>query len=437
MKIWFKKLKRVYLSVINSIAFYPSLLTVFFFFVSFIVIQIEFKEIVIDFKENISPVLVHSSDNARLILGTIVGSLISLMVFSFSMVMVVLNSATATLSPRVLPGLISNKFHQIVLGFYIGSIIFSLNLIVNIDSPDIEYATPSLGIFFSMLLSIICLGLFVYFIHSISQQIQVDNIMNNIYKSTQTEIERLETADQNADTIDTENWIEHRADTSGYLKLIDYEGLQHFCQTHHLKIKVNITLGDFVTRHYPFLQTNLQLDEEKKKNLMSNFILYTQERVADHFSFGFKQISEIAVKALSPGINDPGTAKKAIDLLSDLFIQMMFIKEKNYLTDEEDQVCVYLNPITYEDLLYKTLIPIREYGSSDIMIFMALLDCMARMLYVDGDRHEYSSILQKFIQNLVDCSAKHVNNPLDKDRINRRIVNINNQLPSKLKIEAI
>jgi uncharacterized membrane protein len=394
-------------------------------------------EEVVSFKETISPFLVHNSNNARLILGTIVGSLISLMVFSFSMVMVVLNSATATLSPRVLPSLISNKFHQIVLGFYIGSIIFSLNLIVNIDSPDIEYATPSLGIFFSMNMVIVCLGLFVYFIHSISQKIQVDNIMNSIYNSTKDELKSLSGDKLTYQKPNTEKWIEYSAEVSGYLKGIDYEGLKQFCKKHDLQLKVNVGMGSFVAKHYPFFQANKSLDDDLQENIMAYFTLYIQERVTDHYSFGFKQISEIAVKALSPGINDPGTAIKAIDLLSDLFIQLLFVQEKTYLLNEEDDICVYLSPISYEDLMYLTLIPIREYGNTDIMIFMRLLDCLEHMLYVDKKEKIHTEVFYKFINNIIMCSKEHVNNILDKEQINLRIGRINEQFGQYHKISKI
>lgn len=437
MKLWLNKLKYIYLGVTNSIAFYPSLLAIVFLLFSFVIIKIEFNEVVIAFKESISPFLVHSSDNARLILGTIVGSLISLMVFSFSMVMVVLNSATATLSPRVLPNLISNKFHQIVLGFYIGSIIFSLNLIVNIDSPDIEYATPSLGIFFSMNMVIVCLGLFVYFIHSISQKIQVDNILNSIYNSTKAELKNIDADEPTYKRPDTEKWINYSAEFSGYLKQIDYQGLKQFCKKHEVKLKVDVGLGSFVAKHYPFFQANKALDEDLKKNIMAHFTLYMQERIADHYSFGFKQISEIAVKALSPGINDPGTAIKAIDLLSDLYIQLLFVQEKSYLLNDEDEICVYLSPISYEDLMYLTLIPIREYGHTDIMIFMRLLDCLEHMLYVDKNEKKYTDVFYKFINNIISCSQEHVDNKLDKERINERIHRINKQFDQDHKIAIL
>ncbi len=437
MRFGLKKLKRTYFNIVNSIAFYPSLMAILFLLFSFVVINIEFSESVISLKESISPVLVHSSDNARLILGTILASLISLMVFSFSMVMVVLNSATSTLSPRVLPSLISNKFHQIVLGFYIGSIIFSLNLIVNIDSPDIEYATPSLGIFFSMNMVIICLGLFVYFIHSISQKIQVDHILNSIYLNTKKEIKTL-VADQSVERYDDQKeWIEYSADVSGYLKRIDSEGLVKLCEEHNMQIKVNVGLGSFVARYYPFFQVSKAVDEDIQRQIMSQFTLYMQERVTDHYSFGFKQISEIAVKALSPGINDPGTAIKAIDLLSDLFIELQFVHERTHFVDEHDKICVYLSPISYEDLMYQTLIPIREYGSSDIMIANRLLDCLEHMLFVDHKAQRYTEVLYNFIVNFIKCSRDEVNNQLDQQRINLRISNINSLFDSNHQLSEI
>ncbi len=324
-----------------------------------------------------------------------------------------------------------------MLGFYIGSIIFSLNLIVNIDSPDIEYATPSLGIFVSMNMVIICLGLFVYFIHSISQKIQVDNIMDSIYKSTKAELKTIDTEEPSYQRPDTEKWIKYSADISGYLKGVDYDGLKHFCQKNDLMLKVDVGLGSFITKHYPFIQSNKVLDEDLQKDIKSYFTLYTQERVTDHYSFGFKQISEIAVKALSPGINDPGTAIKAIDLLSDLFIQLLYVQEKTYLLNEDDDICVYLSPISYEDLMYQTLIPIREYGNADIIIFIRLLDCLEHMLYVVKDEKKYTEIFYKYIVNMISCSHEHVDNELDKERINQRIRRINRELDSEHKIEAI
>ncbi|MTI20815.1 DUF2254 domain-containing protein [Fulvivirga sp. RKSG066] len=435
MKSWTTTVYDFYLKVINSIAFYPTLITIAFMGFSVVVMSIEYAEIILDLKEHLKSFLVHAEDNARLILGTIVGSVISLMVFSFSMVMVVLNSATATLSPRVLPGLISNKFHQTVLGFYLGTIIFSLILIININSATSEYKVPSLGILVSMLLVIVCLGLFVYFIHSISQKIQVDNILNGIYKNTKKELKEADTDRSDGELPNTKNWYDLNAGYSGYLKRINKEGLLNFCNEHEVKIKVKVPLGSFVGKYHPFVMTSKKLDEDKAADIMSFFILYPEERIADYYTFGFKQISEIAVKALSPGINDPGTALKAIDLLSDLFIEVMQMKEEVCITNKDEEVTVILTPTSFEDLLYRILVPIRSYGKEDILILLRLLDCLEHMLYACDDN--FRDILKRFINNMIVCSQEYISNELDKERINEKLKCINSHFNDSSPVELL
>lgn len=425
MKHWTSIISKFYYKIVNSIAFYPTLIAIAFMIFSIIVMSIEYNSIVTEFKSTVERVLVHDSNNARLILGTIVGSIISLMVFSFSMVMIVLNRATSTLSPRVIPGLISDKFHQVVLGFYLGSIIFSLILIVNIEAPSVEFSVPSLGIFFSMLFAIICMGLFVYFIHSISQKIQVDYILNDIYKLTKKELEGANHENAKIDIPDTSDWITCLAKSSGYLKKIDGSGLTEFCKKHEIKLHVKVSIGAFVVKEYPFIEISKDLDEDVKDKLNTYFTLYTEERVSDHYLFGFKQISEIAVKALSPGINDPGTAVKAIDLLSDLLTKLMKVDEQNYIPNSEEEPSVFLRPVPFEDVMFQIIVPIREYGKKDVSVLVRLLDCIKHMIYSDIHRKRFTPLLRSYIDNFLTCSEKYIDNKLDKESINDRLKEVN------------
>ncbi len=168
--------------VIYSIAFIPTLMVILWLIFGFLIFNFDGSDSSKWIKDNLEFVLVNGTDSARMVLTTIIGGVISLTVFSFSMVMVVLNRTSASFSPRVLPQLVAQKFHQIVLGFYMGTIVYSLILVVKIDSDE---NLPSLGILLAMIFAIISLGLFIYFIHSISEAIQVDNILSQIFKKTQ------------------------------------------------------------------------------------------------------------------------------------------------------------------------------------------------------------------------------------------------------------
>ncbi|WP_375579762.1 DUF2254 domain-containing protein [Marivirga tractuosa] len=445
MKKWIADLQKLYLKVINSIAFYPTLLSIVFLVLSLIIIHVEYSEYLIDLKKELSISLVNNSDNARLILGTIVGSIISLMVFSFSMVMVVLNRATATLSPRVLPGLISNRFHQMVLGVYLGTIIFSLLLIVNIDAPDREFQVPSLGILISMILSFICLGLFVYFIHSISEKIQVDNILNDLKKSTYKAIQESNIAEedsenQNSSSVQNSNfnnWYKQKASKSGFLKRISFKSLKDFCIEYGVKVKMEIQTGTYLVEHYPFALTDKELDDEQNQALLACFTLYTEEHISDHFSFGFGQISEIAVKALSPGINDPGTAIRAIDLLAKLFIQLMLIRQQVFIKDEDGNICVYLMPITFEDILFQNFTPIRNYGQQDVKVMLQLLASLEKMLEVDDERKLYYKEIYNFTFSTINSCESKFANKLDREQLNKMIYKINLKFAAQQQFELL
>lgn len=437
MKHWINLLSKFYYRVVNSIAFYPTLIAIGFLIFSIFVMRIEFNELVIELKNNIERVLVHDPNNARLILGTIVGSIISLMVFSFSMVMIVLNRATSTLSPRVIPGLISDKFHQIVLGFYLGSIIFSLILIVNIDAPGVDFSVPSLGIFFSMILAIVCLGLFVYFIHSISQKIQVDYILNDIYRLTKKELSNVDTENAKQEMPDTSAWTNCVATNSGYLKKIDGNGLTEFCKKHEIKLRVKVSIGAFVVKEYPFVEISKDLEDDIKDQIRSYFTLYTEERVSDHYLFGFKQISEIAVKALSPGINDPGTAIKALDLLSDLFAKLMTVDEKNYIENSDDDPLVFIRPVPFHEVMFQIIVPIREYGKTDVSVLVRLLDCIKHMIYSDSHRKKFTSLLIEYVDNFLVCSNQYLDNDLDKKSVNERLEEINKRLDKESRFDLL
>jgi uncharacterized membrane protein len=107
------------------------------------------------------------------------------------MVMVVSNNASASLSPQVIPGLISDKGHQKTLGFSLGTILYSLLLITSIEQNSTT-RIPSLGVLISLGFGIACLGLFVHFIHSISRSIQVEYILNNLYHTTLKKLDARE-----------------------------------------------------------------------------------------------------------------------------------------------------------------------------------------------------------------------------------------------------
>jgi uncharacterized membrane protein len=192
----------------TKIAFFPTLISISGLALAFFMIYLEQLNISANLIEDAPGLVIDDTDTAKTILSTLIGGLISLMVFSFSMVMVLLNQASSNFSPRVLPGIISDEKHQVVLGLYIGTILYNIFILISIEPTENSYQTPGFSVLIGIVLTVIFLAAFIYFIHHISQTIQVGNILLKIKKRTKTEIEKIveKQGEKTLSFSNTTNW---------------------------------------------------------------------------------------------------------------------------------------------------------------------------------------------------------------------------------------
>ncbi|MBK3748464.1 DUF2254 domain-containing protein [Stutzerimonas balearica] len=418
------RLFRLYHRVIGSIAFYPTLIALGLACLCLITIVLELTWLQ-PYKEQLELGVVKNAENARLILGTLVGGIISLMVFSFSMVMVVLNSAASSLSPRVIPGLISSRSHQLVLGVYLGTIIDSLMLISTIQEGD-DINVPSLGVFLALFLGVICLCLFIYFIRSISLSIQVDYILNRVYKQTLAQLQARRRQADDHEVMpwpDDSRWTTIRAQRSGYFKALNLSAAQALLQEQDAHMTVQVHYGFFVMPGHPLIRLDRELDEACVSRLLDCFDFYVEEYAHRHFFFGFKQIVEIAIRALSPGINDPGTAIKAIDMLGVLLAERMHLPNHE-VAPIEGQPRLFIRELELDAMLQLAFGPLRRYGSSDLQVLLTLLQACKNLLYAAGDSVT-ERILLRHAEAVVEQASITLSGALDRQAMAEAVQSLN------------
>ena len=413
--------------ITSSIAFLPSVIAAAFLILAMSTLYLESLPVTASIERRLPSLLVPQEDNARVILSTIASGIISLTVFSFSMVMIVLSQASSNQSPRVIPGLTTVKYHQVVLGFYIGTIIYTLLLLLNFKSgKEGTEDTPAIAILFAMAFAVICLVLFVYFIHSISKAIQVDNIMNSIYRKAIDALHEESnlanrTKSTQADQVRQLNFT-LRNDGNGYLRSIDLNHLRQLAQQHDLQLEILVEIGRFTVQGSPLLR--LSSDPKEYEGLVQQlqgcFDLSEDEIVMEDYEQGVKQLSEVAVKALSPGINDPGTALKAIDFLSLLFIHRVQTEEKNCLLDDQNNLRIIEKNVTLNELLHRYLSPIRTYGKGDLQINLRLLKCLYNLLH-QNSYNVHEGVIVKHAEAVLYDIDNNIQNPIDRERLNEAI----------------
>ncbi|HLW33837.1 MAG TPA: DUF2254 domain-containing protein [Aequorivita sp.] len=394
MKKVFFRLFDFFNTLESKIAFYPSLLAISGFLFALVMIYLEQLGVSRRVMEFFPKLMVEDGDTALTVLSACLGGLISLMVFSFSMVMLLLSQASNNYSPRLLPGLISDKRHQFILGIFMAAILYNIFTLFSIEPSENKYTLPGLSILLGIVFTILCLVAFIYFIHTISQSIQINNILDNIFKQAQSRLKTLISSEErdHKSFPDTQNWYEYTAGRSGYFQNIATENILNICDKLGTKIYIRVPKGLFVLENAIFIKSEKQLDEKSLASIVSNISFARGELVEDNYILGFKQITEIAVKAMSPGINDPGTAINALDYLTELFALRMRKQDSGVIANDGKSL-LKIAVVSFEELIYHVMAALRTYCSHDPLMVEKLIWMLEYLQEIEPAEDYYGAVI--------------------------------------------
>lgn len=419
--LWIKSrfnLKKIYFTFFSSIAFYPSIISLATLLLAFLLLYLDALGVSYSITEHIQLIITHNTETARSLLSTLASGILSLMVFSFSMVMVVLTMASNNYTPRVLPGLINKRNHQVVLGIYLGTIGYILVVLINVGSNNYDFDVPNLSVLMSIILVFICFSAFIYFIHSISQSIQIANILANLYNDTLKVLDRDSKHKFVEELPGVSGWQSISSPHGAYFQGIAEEDLMDIAQEEDLQVLVMPEVGEFVLQGAPILKVSKPLSLKVQGSLQHLASFYHQEHVRSNYLFGFKHITEVAAKALSPGINDPGTAINAIDYLTQLMSKIM--DRKNYRVMEDDQGYnrIFFRQTLFEKTFYLCFSTIRNYASGDVAVQLKLLN-LVNTLEEQDQRQKYKSLFEQERNALLMNADQQLHTSIDKDILNK------------------
>ncbi len=397
-----------YLQAINSIAFYPFIISSLFVSVSITIVTIG-TGTTDEWLRNLVPIFDKSNpETARTLLSVLITGMFTLTVFSFSMVMVVLNQAANNYSPKVLDGLLKDKRPQFILGFYIGSLLFCLPLLLNLTDSQAEKSVSVTGVFLALLCAIIDLFVFIRFIDYVSRSVKPAEISRSIYKRTFERWKERNSSKRQASYLDEEgeykeSFTHYFAVKSGYYQGLDEAKLLDWCTEKDWMLKVEVRVGDYVLEGTPFFSiSGGKPNDSELKKLHQLFFFYNIEDIENNLFYGYRQLTEVAAKALSPGINDIGTARICIDFLTDL-ISLFAQNPMPYgMKDKEGQPRVIYQPIDLHDIFELCLDEIRLCGRGDKNIMDALLHTCALLFQHCEENSSLKKEVVRFSQKLYD-----------------------------------
>ncbi len=323
----------------SSFWFVPALLAVAGLLLSTITQPLDhiFQNVI----DRLPPVISGGAQGASSLLTAIAGRLITVIATVFSLTIVTLTLASAQYSPRLLRSFVADRGLQVVLGFYIGTFVYSLLVLrlISISGGQNTSFTPALSVAVAILLALVCVALLIYFINHVAQLIQSGNIVRRAHDDTLGMVSKLDDfEDATARISDPEEnprWADLlagdpsvvRATSRGYVQSLSVDSvLNAVADGQTALVEIPPGPGNFVAaglplaRVWPAVDGDLASDAGKRVNRA--FVLGDERNFRQDLAFGLRQLSDIALKGLSPGINDPTTAMQAMDRMEDVFIAL-------------------------------------------------------------------------------------------------------------------
>jgi len=260
---------------------------------------------------------------ARGMLATIAGSMITVVGVTFSMTLMTLALASSQYTSRILRNFMGDRTTQAVLGVFAGVFTYCLIVLRTIRAGDEGGFVPSLSVAVSVVLAIGGIGTLIFFIHHIASSIQASSILSSVANETLMAVDRLfpenlgsapNEADKPEEALGTHEWQAVLANRSGYLQSVDSDALLRLAREHQTVIKMERGIGEFVAENTPLasLELTRRPNKELVEALQSACNIYRYRSVHQDCGFGIRQLVDMALRALSPGINDTTTAVMCI-----------------------------------------------------------------------------------------------------------------------------
>jgi uncharacterized membrane protein len=352
---------------------------------------------------------------AQVILGGIASSIMTVVSIVFAILLMTLTLASMQFSPRIIVSFAKDRVTQWTLGVFLGTFSYCMAALPTARSLPHPFA-PVFTVFGAMLLAMACVAWLLYFIHHISQAISVSHIVDRIASETEAIIgEVMPQPRGNQISLESElaelsTWdIPLLSEVSGYIRFIDTGRLVTLAKLNHVKIRAVRRVGQFVPAGTPLLMAyrGNRLSSESRSEILGAFDLGPSRTLQQDVEFGVLQIVDIALKAISPAVNDPTTAVTCVDQLSRILIR--FVSQElpaSVLYDPPGIARLSIPWIGFDGLLKSAFEQIRLYSKSDVAVSLRMLRALGDIAWTNIEPAFRRALYEEGRRIVEGCSEK-------------------------------
>lgn len=363
------------------------------------------------------------AEGARGMLTAIASSMITVAGVVFSITTVSFTLASSQYTSRILRTFMSDRGSQTVLGVFLGVFAYCLVVLRTIRGGDEGVFVPTFAVLAAFLLALVAIGFLVYFIHHVAKSIQASSIVEAVARETLRAVNRLYPEPVSGaggrlvrPPLSDTPWFPIPCDATGYLQVVNGASLVEEARQQNTVIRMERRVGDFVFEGVPLASVAKSSAEPELIERINDACTIGHHRIMQQDAgFGIRQIVDIALKALSPGINDTTTAIICLDHLGAILAQLAERELGPDMLSEDGRVRVLRRERSYEDYVADAFNQIRRHAEGNAAVLTRMLEVLA--LIAPQARAERARALQVQGEAIIETVERTISAPLERQDI--------------------
>lgn len=359
---------------------------------------------------------------ARTLLGAVASSTIGVAGTVFSITIAALSLAAGQMGPRLLRSFTQDRANQVTLGIYLGTFSYALMVLRSVRTEEEGAFVPHLALSVALLLAFLCVALLVFFVAHIAGRINVDTVVGLVSTDISDAISRLTSAKPQPPPPPPEFWegAEPVRDTrEGYLQHIDHDALADWAAARNTTLRLLVRPGEFI---FPGATVALAKPAATgvSEAIVAATVLGSRRDSSADLEFAIRQLVEVAVRALSPGINDPQTAVTILDRLGGSLCRIAPLHLASGVSMRGGAVVLVVPRIDYDGLLDTMFHLIRQYGARSPAVLIRILEVLIAAADCERDPVRVGGLMRYAALVLADAE-REIPNPEDLQDLRDRL----------------
>jgi uncharacterized membrane protein len=351
-------------------------------------------------------------EGARSVLSVLASSMITVVGVVFSIMMVVLSLAAQQYGPRLLRNFMRDTITQCVLGVFVATFFYCLMVLRTIRSEAQQEFVPQISVTIGIAFSLISLSVLIYFIHHVSVSIHIGEIISRVQGELLSAIDSIfpESLGKDEREVDVGSDQQHLpanfeqdaapllADRAGYVEAIEDTELLDAAGQHDLLIRLQVQPGDFLLPEQCVASVwpAHHLSDDVRKLLRKAIILGDQRTSVQDIRYALGQQADVAIRALSPGINDPLTAIACLEHLGEALCRIEGRRMPSPLRyDDQGVLRVVASPVAFERMIDASIGIVREYAGQSPTVTAKILEVLFRLAKRARRREHRQALLEQ------------------------------------------